>query len=301
MASLSRRSFLGHSAAGIGSLYALQYSEEALGQAVDAPTQPYRAFEDLYRKKWTWDRVAHGTHGTNCAGNCAFNVYIKNGVVWREEQQGMYEGHSASPDAPDYGPRGCQKGLRHAKYMYGKQRVLYPMKRVGERGEGKWERITWDQATREIAEQFIKFSIEDGPQVISLGSGTQLSVKMASFSALNRFANISGTTVPEFFSGVGDLPTGAYMTLGKVYAADTMAAIFKSRCCLVWMTNPAVTRIPDAHFFWEAKYNGTEVVAISPEFSPTAMHASMLAESEAGYGHGACDGDGRYDHARRTL
>src|SRR5210317_1668327 len=38
--------------------------------------------------------------------------------------------------------------------------------------------------------------------------------------------------------------------------------------------NPAVTRIPDAHFFWEARYNGTEVVAISPEFTPTAMHAS---------------------------
>ena len=37
---------------------------------------PYRGFEDLYRKKWTWDRVARGTHGTNCAGTCAFNVYV---------------------------------------------------------------------------------------------------------------------------------------------------------------------------------------------------------------------------------
>ena len=54
---------------------------------------------------------------------------------------------------PDYGPRGCNKGLRHARYMYGKQRVLYPMKRVGKRGEGKWQRISWDQATREIAEK----------------------------------------------------------------------------------------------------------------------------------------------------
>ncbi len=96
------------------------------------------------RNKWTWDRVARGTHGTNCTGNCAFNVYVKNGIVWREEQQGEY-GRSGD-DTPDYGPRGCQKGLRHAKYMYGKQRVLYPMKRVGERGEGKWERISWDQA-----------------------------------------------------------------------------------------------------------------------------------------------------------
>jgi len=98
----------------------------------------YRRWEDLMRNKWTWDRVVRGSHGTNCAsGGCAFNVYVKNGIVWREEQQGEYG--SSGEDVPDYGPRGCQKGLRHAKYMYGKQRLLYPMKRVGERGEGKWD------------------------------------------------------------------------------------------------------------------------------------------------------------------
>ena len=86
-------------------------------------------------------------------GHCAFNIYVKDGIVWREEQQGEY-GRSGD-DTPDYGPRGCQKGNRQAKYMYGKQRVLYPMKRVGERGEGKWERISWDQAANEIADKFI--------------------------------------------------------------------------------------------------------------------------------------------------
>ena len=67
-----------------------------------APTQIYRGWEDLMRNKWTWDRVARGTHGTNCTGNCAFNVYVKNGIVWREEQQGEY-GFSGD-DTPDYGP-----------------------------------------------------------------------------------------------------------------------------------------------------------------------------------------------------
>lgn len=258
---------------------ALQYSSQGLGQVLAEPTRPYRKFEDVYRSKWTWDRVAHGTHGTNCAGTCAFNVYIKNGIVWREEQQGMYE---ASGDAPDYGPRGCQKGLRHAKYMYGKQRVLYPMKRVGERGEGKWERISWDQATREIADKFLDHSIKDGPNTISYGSGTQMSVKLASFAALARFANITGVTMPEFYSGVGDLPTGVYMTLGEVYTGDTMASIYKARCVLVWMSNPAVTRIPDAHFFWEAKYNGAKVISISPDFTPTAMHSSLWVNPKPG-------------------
>ncbi len=275
---VSRRRFLkGSGLAGLGLM--LRHSPLSAAEALAAPQEPYRRFEDVYRNKWTWDRVARGTHGTNCAGTCAFNVYIKGGVVWREEQQAEY---LPSGDAPDYGPRGCQKGLRHSKWMYGKQRVLYPMKRTGERGEGKWQRITWDQAAGEIADKILDYSLEYGPDSISFGSGTMMSVKLASFSALARFANIAGFTVPEFYSGVGDLPSGVYTTIGTAYTGDTMAAIYKARCVLVWMANPAVTRLPDAHFFWEAKYNGTQVISISPEFTPTAMHSSLWVNPKPG-------------------
>jgi complex iron-sulfur molybdoenzyme family reductase subunit alpha len=134
----SRRKFLKRLLAS-STLLTLNYSPAIVSAAASLADKPYRDFEDVYRKKWTWDRVVRGTHGSNCAGNCAFNVFVKNGIVWREEQQGEY---GSSGDAPDYGPRGCQKGLRHAKYMYGPQRVLYPMKSIGERGNGKWERIS---------------------------------------------------------------------------------------------------------------------------------------------------------------
>ena len=269
----SRRQFL---AGGGSTLVALKYG--AVAAQDEAPA--YRRWEDIMRNKWTWDSVARGTHGTNCTGNCAFNVYVKNGIVWREEQQGEYQ--PSVPGVPDYGPRGCNKGLRHAKYMYGKQRVLYPMKRVGERGEGKWERISWDQAAEEIADKFIDYNIEHGPRSISTQLGTQMVLKRASFAALGRFATIAGTETPEAFAGVGDLPTGTYMTVGVPLISDTFSAVFKSDCCLIWYCNPAVTRIPDAHFFWEARYNGTEVVAISPEFTPTAMHASKWINPKPG-------------------
>ena len=273
----SRRGFLAGSGAFALAL-SLRYAPSSATSA--ASTQAvYGAWEDLMRRKWTWDRVAHGTHGTNCTGTCAFNVYVKNGIVWREEQQGEY---GRSEDAPDYGPRGCQKGLRHARYMYGKQRILYPMKRVGERGAGKWERVTWDQALAEIADRFIDYSVEFGPRSISFDLGTQMVLKRASFAALGRFATISGIELPEAFAGVGDLPTGVQMTVGEPLLGDTMAAVYKSRCCLVWFCNPAVTRIPDAHFFWEARYNGTEVIAISPEFTPSAMHAGKWVNPRPG-------------------
>jgi DMSO reductase family type II enzyme molybdopterin subunit len=275
--STDRRQFLASSGA-LAAALTLKYAGAEAQGAV--PARPYGRWEDVMRQKWTWDRVVRGSRGINCTGHCAFNVYVKNGVVWREEQQGEY-GRSGD-DTPDYGPRGCQKGLRHAKYMYGKQRVLYPMKRVGERGAGKWQRIGWDQAVSEIADKVIEHATGSGPDSITFAMGTQMILKRAAFTGLFRFANLTGIVVPETFAGVGDLPVGAYMTLGYELPGDTMAAVYKSRCCLVWVANPAATRIPDAHFFWEARYNGTEVVTIAPEFSASAVHSSKWINPKPG-------------------
>ncbi|MCC5793437.1 MAG: molybdopterin-dependent oxidoreductase [Chromatiales bacterium] len=273
-----RREFLkaGGAAAALG--LSLKYTGAAAMAAGGDPG--YVAWEDIMRQKWTWDRVVRGSRGINCTGHCAFNVYVKNGVVWREEQQGEY-GRSGE-DTPDYGPRGCQKGVRHSKYMYGRQRVLYPMKRIGERGEGKWERISWEQAIDEVTDRMIEHVTESGPNSVTFAMGTQMILKRASLTAMFRFANVTGIVVPETFAGVGDLPVGAYMTLGHELPGDNMAAVYKSKCCLIWFCNPAATRIPDAHFFWEARYNGTDVVTICPDFNASAMHSSRWVNPNPG-------------------
>ncbi len=269
----TRRNFLGS-----GGGLALSLKFGAVGAASHASA--YRRWEDIMRNKWTWDRVVRGSRGLNCTGHCAFNIYVKNGIVWREEQQGEYG--RQGEDTPDFGPRGCQKGLRQHKHMYGKQRVLYPMKRTGERGAGTWERISWDDALTEVADKFIDIALEDGPEAITYAMGTAMILKRAGFAGLFRFANITGCVIPETFAGVGDLPVGANMTLGFPLPGDSMPAVFKSKTCLIWACNPAATRIPDAHFFWEARYNGTEVICISPEFSPTAVRSSKWVNPKPG-------------------
>ncbi|MEC9375596.1 MAG: molybdopterin-dependent oxidoreductase [Pseudomonadota bacterium] len=270
----NRREFLSGSGA-----IALSLKYGVVG-ATDSDLNQYHRWEDIMRNKWTWDRVVRGSRGLNCTGHCAFNVFVRNGIVWREEQQGEYG--SQGEDVPDFGPRGCQKGLRQAKHMYGKQRVLYPMKRIGERGEGKWERIEWDTALTEVADKFIDYAVKFGPDTITYAMGTAMILKRTAFSGLFRFANITGCVVPETFAGVGDLPVGAHMTLGHALPGDSMPAVYKSKTCLIWACNPAATRIPDAHFFWEARYNGTEVVCISPDFSPTALRSSKWLNPKPG-------------------
>ena len=49
-------------------------------------------------------------------------------------------------------PAGCQKGAAWSEMLYGKERVLYPMRRTGERGEGRFERVSWDEALAEISD-----------------------------------------------------------------------------------------------------------------------------------------------------
>src|ERR1019366_7399779 len=88
------------------------------------PLPAYRTWEDVYRQKWTWDRVARGTHTmTNCVSGCAWDLYVKDDMVWREEQKSPYT--ASSPGLPDFNPRGCQKGACGSGLMYSPSRVLY--------------------------------------------------------------------------------------------------------------------------------------------------------------------------------
>src|SRR5450759_840325 len=56
------------------------------------PVPPYRTWEDVLRQRWTWDKVVKGTHHVNCwyQRGCNWNVYVKDGVVLREEQAATY-------------------------------------------------------------------------------------------------------------------------------------------------------------------------------------------------------------------
>ncbi|HHQ13623.1 MAG TPA: hypothetical protein ENK16_01215, partial [Chromatiales bacterium] len=83
----NRREFLRSSGVLAAAGLSLKYASVA--NAADTPPV-YGRWEDLMRSKWTWDRVVRGSRGLNCTGHCAFNVYVKDGIVWREEQQGEY-------------------------------------------------------------------------------------------------------------------------------------------------------------------------------------------------------------------
>ncbi len=276
MIRLDRRQFLNTTAlTGVGVVMAdgawaltkLEPLEDTL-----AEEYPYRGWEDLYRKEWTWDHVGYAAHCINCIGNCVFEVFVKDGIALREEQLAQYP--QINEHTPDPNPRGCQKGAIHSSAMYEGDRLRYPMKRAGERGEGKWQRISWDQAATEIADKVIDIFEKNGPGhlMTHTGSGNLSHVRLA---GPYRFASLVGGVLLDIFTDDGDLSTGVHLAYGSPVESFTYDAWFDADYIMLSLINPNVTRIPDAHFLWEAKYNGARVVSVAPDYNPSSIHADM--------------------------
>ncbi len=250
--------------------------------AAQQPQVPsYRQWEDLYREQWTWDRVVKGTHiRTNCIAACSFNLFVKDGMVWREEQNAIYR--PSHPSVPDQNPRGCQKGNCYSQLMYEPSRLKYPMRRVGERGSGRWRRLGWDEALGQVADTLLDVALRDGPDCVVYDHGTTNIDFGTGTGGEMRFFNIFGATTMDSWAGVGDLPMGAIQTWGHFNADGSSDDWFNAEYVLIWIANPVYTRIPDVHFMWEARYRGATVVSIAPDYNASSIHADLWLNPRMG-------------------
>ncbi len=225
---------------------------------------------ERYRGRWRWDSFTKGTHLLNCwyQRNCAYNVYVRDGKVAFEEPAARYPRTNSS--VPDFNPRGCQKGACYAVNMNQPLRVTHPLKRAGERGAGDWEQVTWDEALTEIADAILDVLERDGPEALVFdGNATGL----AAAAAVHRFTYQLGGLTMDLNTEVGDEQQGAAVTFGTPIACRSADDYFNSDLILIWGGNPAYTQIPNFHFLTEARYNGTRIVAISPDHNASAVHA----------------------------
>jgi dimethylsulfide dehydrogenase subunit alpha/complex iron-sulfur molybdoenzyme family reductase subunit alpha len=273
---MDRRQFL--KAAGICSL-GLGLPKNAMSDALEKYAgEDYvsdRSWEELFRREFnavSGDSTGYAFHCSNCQGNCAWKIHSRNGMILREEQLAQYP--QTNRHIPDANPRGCNKGAIHSQAMYEKDRIKYPLKRTGKRGSGKWKRISWDKAITEISEKIVDTLMQHGPGSLMFYAGTGLLSQGRRAGPL-RLGSLLGSIRLYPSSAVGDMFTGASLAYGIPNIGHSLDAWFEMDYILLWGINPNVTRIPDAHYLWEGRYNGAKIVTISPEYSPTAMHSDL--------------------------
>ncbi len=233
-----------------------------------------RASEDAYRGEWSWDSTVKVVHSrANCDTSCSLVAFVKDGKVWREEQNALYE--QTTPDVPDFNPRGCAGGCIYSTQMYDPTRIKYPVKRNGPRGGGEWERITWDQALEEIADKLLDVAVEHGPECLVYENAPNTDIGLHSGLEAHLLGEGIGGVTLDIMSGTGDLPTGLLQMWGIYLSEGTADDWFHTDYIINWIGNPAYTHQADIHFQYEARYKGTKLVSIAPDFSPSTVHSDL--------------------------
>lgn len=176
----------------------------------------------------------------------------------------------------------CPRGASGLQVIYSPDRLKYPMKRVGERGSGKWERISWDEALDTIAGRIAQAIKEKGPHTVGVCNGHNMT--RTSGAVKGRL-----TTLFSFDSVDGPHPCwnnlrfGAWATLGD-FNHFKEEDFHHSRLIIVWGHNPALampTEWRDGMLEAKRKY-GAKIVVIDPRFSESAEKADLFIQVRPG-------------------
>ncbi|MCC7485450.1 MAG: nitrate reductase subunit alpha [Burkholderiales bacterium] len=271
-----------------------------------------RTWEEGYRLRWQHDKIVRSTHGVNCTGSCSWKIYVKGGVVTWETQQTDYPRTPA--DMPNHEPRGCSRGASYSWYLYSANRLKYPMVRgrlvklwrearqsldpvaawasivedprrakdyKSIRGRGGFVRSNWEEVNELIAAANVYTVKRHGPDRV-IGFSPIPAMSMVSYAAGSRYLSLIGGVCMSFYDWYCDLPPSSPQTWGEQTDVPESADWYHSAFIIAWGSNVPQTRTPDAHFLVEARYNGTKVVAVTPDYSEVAKLSDLWLHPKQG-------------------
>ncbi|BBO73207.1 nitrate reductase subunit alpha [Desulfosarcina widdelii] len=272
-----------------------------------------REWEDLYRRRWQYDKKVRSTHGVNCTGSCSWDVYVKDGILVWETQATDYP--ACGDGYPNHEPRGCPRGATYSWYTYSPVRLKYPLVRSSlmgmwreameqfgdpvaawesivndddkrrryqqERGKGGFIRVSWDQVATMISAGLIHTIKKYGPDRI-FGFSPIPAMSMVCYASGSRFLSLIGASMISFYDWYCDLPPASPQIWGEQTDVPESADWFESSYFIVWGTNLPMTRTPDAHFYSEARYRGARVAAVAPDYAEYVKFADTWLPAKAG-------------------
>lgn len=263
-----------------------------------------RQWEEFYRNRWQHDNVIRSTHGVNCTGGCSWAVFVKDGIITWEMQQTDYP--LLQEGLPPYEPRGCQRGISAAWYVYSPIRVKYPYMRGAlmdlwraakaqhsdpikawasivedeqkrsrfqqVRGKGGFRRSDWEEALELVSAASLYTAKKWGPDRV-FGFSPIPAMSYLSYAGGSRFLQLFGGVNMSFYDWYADLPNAFPEIWGDQTDVCESADWYNSKFIVSMGSNLNMTRTPDVHFISEARHEGAKFVVIAPDFSQVAKYS----------------------------
>lgn len=210
----------------------------------------------------------------DCPDTCALLVTVEDGVATAVK---------GDPDHPTTAGVLCTKVARYTERTYHAERLLHPLRRIGNKGEGKFERISWDEALATIAAR-LKPIAARAPEAILPYSYCGTMGLLQGESMSSRFFNKIGASLLDRTVCATAGATGYKYTIGASVGTD-MEQFQNAKLIIIWGGNPIASNL----HFWtraqEAKRNGAKLIAIDPYRSLTAekchQHIAPLPGTDA--------------------
>ena len=208
-----------------------------------------------------------------CGPGCGILAHVKDGVVVKVEP-GDFPGTSHV----------CARGLSYVKLAYHPDRLKYPMKRSGDRGEGKWQRISWEEALDTIALRLREIGDRYGTSSLAWMIGGGVLGTLATSAIMGFAGACQGTFILPL--GIGDSagPSGDRVSYGTslAYGERYTVNFDKPALILVWGNNPIETDSFKWRRLRDGKERGARVVVIDPLFCTTASKADEYLQIRPG-------------------
>jgi anaerobic selenocysteine-containing dehydrogenase len=204
-------------------------------------------------------------------GACPHDCPDTCGLV-TEVQDGEAVSIRGDPDNPVTRGWLCAKVRPYLNHVYHPDRLMYPLRRVGPKGGGQWQRIRWEEALAEIATRWKTIIAESGPEAILpyFYSGTLGLVQMTVSST--RLWNRLGASRMERTICCAAAFMAVRATLGQIWSPP-YSDVLHSKLVLIWGHNPVSTAPHFMPFLRQAQHAGCQVVVIDPHRTQTAAGA----------------------------
>lgn len=209
------------------------------------------------------ERVGYLCHMQHCTCACSLKCTARDGRLVKVEPH----------DTDDYRyGKICLKGISEIQHIYSEDRIQSPMRRVGERGSGQFEAITWDEALDIIADEVKKIQDKYGKDALLITNSEESKARYTPFLPRILGAQNGGLTGRD--RGQGNGVDRAFATKGlNANSPMTMWEWPKSKCIILMSYNPMESAITFAQAFFNAQEAGAKIYVVDPQYSVSAAKA----------------------------